>query len=202
MDAEASASAPKPWPYRWIVAGIVVLGVARLVYTLDRATHLMWDSWQVVQVVGRVVGPDGTPVAGARVVVVVTPSHPDHHVSVSRVWRCHEDDPRLEPHPEDAPGIESFSHAAFLHTEGNGSINILLVVGHSGEGSLLHPAPGPPADGGVALVLVDAPGYGTAFLDRSDRRWTWVEPAAGPCQVDARLDLGTVILRPPDRGSR
>jgi len=181
---------------RWIRRGAVLGLVVLAVLAVDRLWVFMWDDWTHVRVVASVVDERGEPVAGARLTLVLAPDPRGGHLCIDEAGRTRLDDAPGLPYEEDSPGVESpCGRCAFVRTDEEGRVDVVLQIHRGGTSSLLHPASPEPAFGGIDLVIAEAEGREIACVSGSERWWTYQEHGQGLTRIGATLDLGRLVLR-------
>jgi len=83
---------------------------------------------------------------------------------------------------------------------------VVLRIGCGETSSLLCQAGDALPFGGLHLVIVEAPGYAPAYVVGSRDAWQYEEYDATPDEIQARLDLSRIVLKPSaaaeDQGER
>lgn len=154
-----------------------------------------YDRWVRVRVTATVTDLEGRPAPDALVLVVAAGSHE----GLATWIECD-----AAGTSERGPGSGRFAdvrgpvqlsrHCVAVPADADGVVDVIVTMKAGGIGG---PFQGPPSEAsdGISMLIVTAPGLGTRVLETGDEGWHHDRVADGRVDVNAVLNVGTVVLR-------
>lgn len=189
QDPQATTARKRPGCLIAIVLALTLAVIALV--AVRRSFRALWNGSGDLHARGMVVDPEGTPVAGARVTLILNPGDPGFLLALRYVAQADLKSASWSSKAESGAATRrASSEIGLARTDESGSIDI--VVGIWLSGTTDEPGEMPPY-GGIIAVIVEADGYETAYMSARSGTWVYVEERRASL---GRLDFGRILLKP------